>query len=396
MTDARLRQQLLAERVQANESWERVRHRLSRTGMTQQMIVSMDTALAMGMAILGRAVPAALPPRTTVYVPSGSAVRGETVDDTEELIVEDTDYIFTGDVEAETDDSCVGVWALGPFAKVEVKNCSFTGFRQGIVAQGHEVDEVPTEIGLLRVLDCEINGTLGQGIYASRCNAIRIRRNALVDCGEAGFLDHAIYIQSDCGLNNTIVDNCSFVNAGSHALQMRSGGTAVYNFVARCGIGLQLGGGDTPKVGGVNGTLAGNVICEGRDIPVDAGNRGIGVVVGNVNSVALASNLLWQNAGTGPCSLWLNGDGILGQPGVGVGLAYGANNRVLNWKWGYREDGTVTTYSSLDWESAMALPDTAPTLSLDTLLGSDWIAKLLSRQLNAALCNKAVLTQEPA
>lgn len=341
----------------------------------------------------GRPIPVPLPPRETVLVASGSGVWQQTTSSSAELIVENKDFIFTGNPALETNDSCVGVFALGPFAKVEVRNCSFTGFRQGVVAQGFEVAGVPTTIGVLRVVDSEINGTRGQGIYASRCDQVKIRRTHLVECGDSTLFDHAIYVQSDCGVDVLVAD-CAIVAAGSHAVQLRSGGTMHSNFIARCPLGLQVGLGNVPYPGGVFGSVYDNVIVEGKDIGPGL-PRGMGIILGNTNQTVLSNNLLWQNAGGDPASLWLNGDGVAGQPGVGVKNTTGSGNRVLNWKHGVRTDGVVTNYTSTTWGPNAAMPDTAPTLVLDTLLGPNWITRLLDRELTAFSCSQAVLNIAP-
>lgn len=342
----------------------------------------------------GRPIPDPnLPPRTRVEVATGSGVWQQTTNPNDILVVENKDFVFTGDISQETNDGCCGVFALGPFAEVRVSNCSFSGFRQGIVVQGFEVGGVPTFGGLLHVKDSEVYSTVKQGLYVSQYDEVKIRRTHFIECGESTLFDHAIYIQADCG-PDVLVADCAMVAAGSHAAQLRSGGTMHGNFVARCPIGLQVGVGNNPKPGGVYGSVYDNVVAEGVNI-TPALPRGMGFIVGNVNAVVMANNLCWQNAGNDPCSLWLNGDGVAGQPGVGVHNVTGHGNRVLNWKWGLRMDGVVTGFTSSAWGPSAPMPDTDPVLSLDALLGHDWINKLRYRELTAPQCISAVLGQVP-
>lgn len=321
----------------------------------------------------GRPTPWPLPPRTLVEVSSGSGFWLESLDTEEEVLLENYDFVFTGDRELETDESCCGVYVNGPVASVTVKNCSFSGFRQGIVLIGDS-----GEAGLLHVVDSEVYDTLAQGILADAVGKVKIRRNILAKCGEATADNHCILVKANCG-PDVIVADCALIEPGSHGAKLLSGGTLHRNLAARCSTAFQIGGGAVlPSFGGVFGSVYDNVAAEGDNVGGGV-NAGVGVKLANVNACQLINNLFWQNAGTSPVSLWLNGAGE-GAAGVGVKNVTGHDNRCLNWKWGYKPDGTVTAYSSTDWGPNSSRADAFDALALDTALGANWIDNLLARK----------------
>ena len=178
-------------------NWKRIEAAHAALGkvLSVPSVPPIDTRPPIEIGGPGRPQPTPLPPRETVLVPSGSGVHVSTSDTPATLLVENKDFIYTGDRTTEGADACCGVFALGPYAQVVIKNCSFKGFVQGVVVQGTAAGTV----GQLNVVDSEIVDVMGQGIYTYKIDRTIIRRNHLVDCGSPTILDHAIYIQGENG-----------------------------------------------------------------------------------------------------------------------------------------------------------------------------------------------------
>jgi hypothetical protein len=104
--------------------------------------------------------------------------------------------------------------------------------------------------------------------------------------------NHNAYIQVSCS-DLTFRGNIT-MRASSHGFQARPGGTVENNLVIDNPIGFSYGlveGSADPKLGGVTGIVAGNVIRDSGDISA-MNPRGIGIQVGNIKSAMIENNIL--------------------------------------------------------------------------------------------------------
>jgi Right handed beta helix region len=153
-----------------------------------------------------------------------------------------------------------------------------------------------------------------QGIYLEGVQGVLIEENAfdhngwnthpaLMGLAAPTLYNHNLHVQSNC-TDVTIRGNLS-VRAASHGIQARAGGTVTDNLVLENPVGLSFGlvpDSWDPKVGGVTGTVAGNVVRDGGDI--DATNaRGIGIQLGNIQSATVEGNILAHDSSMGTSSI---------------------------------------------------------------------------------------------
>lgn len=153
-----------------------------------------------------------------------------------------------------------------------------------------------------------------QGLYADGVKNLLIEENvfdhngwnsnpSLMDWAKPTIYNHNLHVQPTCDAV-TIRGNLS-TRASSHGIQARAGGFVTDNLVLDSPVGIAYGSvSDTwePKVGGVSGTVSGNVIADAGDI--DAANtRGIGLQLGNIQSAMVENNILAHDASAGTSSI---------------------------------------------------------------------------------------------
>lgn len=153
-----------------------------------------------------------------------------------------------------------------------------------------------------------------QGIYVEGAQGVLIEQNAfdhngwnthpaLKGLAIPTLYNHNLYVQSNCQ-DVTIRGNLS-TRAASHGIQARAGGTLTGNLVLDNPVGMSFGlvpDEWDPKVGGVTGTVAGNVVRDSGDIDV-TNARGIGIQLGNIQSATVEENILAHDSSAGTSSI---------------------------------------------------------------------------------------------
>jgi hypothetical protein len=183
--------------------------------------------------------------------------------------------------------------AHGTVRNITVEDCVIRWFRMGFEFDGCDGLAFRRNI----VTDCY--GTKSQGLYLDNCDNFAIEGNVFDRCGYSDhprlngafprvILNHAVYVQSDCGPG--IVTGNVFSRPSSHGCQLRGGGTLSGNAFIDCPI--------AGFVGQTASVMSGNLVVGGGDI----GNqpRGWGLQVNNCPA-AVADNLVVnKRAGVGP------------------------------------------------------------------------------------------------
>jgi hypothetical protein len=153
-----------------------------------------------------------------------------------------------------------------------------------------------------------------QGIYVEGVQGVLIEENmfdhngwntnpALLGTAPPTLYNHNLYVQSNCE-DVTIRGNLS-TRAASHGIQARAGGIVTGNLVLENPVGMSFGlvpDEWDPKVGGVKGTVAGNVVRDAGDIDV-TNARGIGIQLGNIQSATVEDNILAHDSSMGTSSI---------------------------------------------------------------------------------------------
>jgi hypothetical protein len=195
----------------------------------------------------------------------------------------------------------------------------FRGFADDLVIQGF--DGPFSDVTLLR---CEVLDTTSQGLYAEGATNLLISQSGFdrdgrvtADLTGRSMFTHDIYIQYDSGpatvWGNVITD------AGSHGIQMRSGGVLAYNYF----------GGDAIAaiVGAPGGSQYKNVVEQLADISPSM-PRGIGLGTtakfGTSDAQAIEFNFILDSLGHQPESIVLD---QVGANGIRAGLV--AHNTVV-------------------------------------------------------------------
>lgn len=203
-----------------------------------------------------------------------------------------------------------------------------------------------------------------QGAYMEGCDSALLEDNFFDNCGwidgdettrpstfgpnevPGNFFRRCLYVQNgDTGFvvrGNTM--------ARTDGMQLRGGGVAQTNLLLRLAIALQHGSGNTPDLGGVSGTVKGNVVLYGGDLSLyQFDGRGWGIVVGNTASLDCGYNIIAQNtqaSTTSPAAFRFNFDNGNGA-GVGcLGVNYHHN---VHWAWpgqGGNSFGSIGGYSN--------------------------------------------------
>jgi Right handed beta helix region len=154
----------------------------------------------------------------------------------------------------------------------------------------------------------------GQGGYIQNVKGFLFEENVVDKSGfpDPNYYKHALYIDNE-GMTGVVVRKNIFTEASSNGIYLRPGGTCEDNLVARCGISIELGGGDSwfANPGGVTAVVRNNVVLDGKDINATE-KRGWGMLMQNIASATIENNII---ANIGSCGFpfaieidgWSNG-----------------------------------------------------------------------------------------
>lgn len=127
-------------------------------------------------------------------------------------------------------------------------------------------------------------GMLVHGVDGFTLEENVIDHNGWINASDADNFNHNIYIKESC--TGCVIHGNIIARGSSHGLQARSGGDVTDNLFIDNPVHLSFGlvNGAPVFVGGVEGTVSGNVFIGGRDI--DGSPRGYAIEFGNIKPVA--------------------------------------------------------------------------------------------------------------
>lgn len=263
---------------------------------------------------------------------------------------------FTADA-YDGSNTCVGAQLLQPSSHVLIEDCMFEGYGVNLVFQGVGGRHSDFKLRRSVIVDAyAVHALAGhsQGLYANAVDGLLIEENVFDHNGwsesvagaGADIFSHNLYIDND----NTAVQvrGNLIADASSHGMQLRSGGSVVNNLFVRNSIALSVGGGNNPSPLGVEASVRGNVILDGKDI--DAANpRGWGMWFGNIASGLVTLNVIANNSlGSQPNVMTLDGQFVGDSgPGIGVHELTLVNNTMYNWGGGVLVMGDSTEITDI-------------------------------------------------
>jgi hypothetical protein len=165
------------------------------------------------------------------------------------------------------------------------------------------------------IVDAYSVNSASHGIYAEGVEGLRIEENVFDHNGwnthpnlagwgaEPKIDNHNVHVQVSCD-DVTIRGNLT-VRASSHGIDARAGGTVRGNLALENPVGLSFGlvtDKWDPKVGGVAGLVAGNVVRDAGDVDV-ANTGGIGIALGNIQSAMVEDNIVAHDQSMGSSSI---------------------------------------------------------------------------------------------
>ncbi|MCX5658232.1 MAG: hypothetical protein NTW19_00750 [Planctomycetota bacterium] len=199
-----------------------------------------------------------------------------------------------------------GIFALGNVDNLLIEDTSVRFFGNDLVVEQYDVNR-PDNLQVRRSIFTDAySATSGhsQGAYLDGINGILLEENLFdhngwndqVSGAVKTMYNHNIYMQSNNSGGAIIVKNNITTRASSHGLQARSGGTITGNLADENAIGLLVGGGDSPMVGGVVTSMTNNVVLESGDIGSDP--RGWGIDITNLKSGLISGNIIAHQKST--------------------------------------------------------------------------------------------------
>jgi hypothetical protein len=181
-----------------------------------------------------------------------------------------------------------------------IEGCLLEHFQQPIVLWG------PRDVVIRR---CVIVDSAKDGLYVTETKNLLLEENVIDSIGANSptIFQQGCYTDNEGNLD--IVLRGNLISNVSNGLHLRAGGLAEDNLFVRCGIAVQLGGGDSWQANpdGVHCQARRNVILDGED--VDPGNaRGWGFHLENIASATLEGNIVANlGAATFPVAFGLQG-----------------------------------------------------------------------------------------
>lgn len=144
------------------------------------------------------------------------------------------DHVVFHGLASTGDGDGVGVRWMMNSTDIRFVDCNITGFSDNMVFQGldpdTEYDIHDITISRCIVLDATGGGNKGQGIYATGVDRLLIEHSIFDDNGPSNIFSHNLYIAT--GNSNVEVRGNILTRAGSHGLQLRSGGVVDGNLIA--------------------------------------------------------------------------------------------------------------------------------------------------------------------
>jgi hypothetical protein len=195
-----------------------------------------------------------------------------------------------------------GLQYLRPGENLLIEDCAFRMYSSNIVVEGEGSGLRGLKIRRCVLADAYgLSGVYyGHGLYMYNAHNVVIEGNVIDRNGwengpglQASIYTHNIYIQQ---LNSNVTLRRNLIaRAGSHGVQLRSGGTIVDNVFVRNGISILVGGdaGTTNP----NNEVIGNVVLNGSDISSTA-PRGWGIDASHLPAITVRDNLIVQNNGS--------------------------------------------------------------------------------------------------
>ena len=198
----------------------------------------------------------------------------------------------------------VGINILGKSNGILVENCDVENY--GVNMNFQALFGPVTNVTIRRniVTDAWSSNAHAQGIYVSGVNNVTLNGNFLDHNGwnskisGAGptWFNHDAYISYND--TNVVVTDNVFAEAAGYGLQARSGGVVQGNVFINDPVGMSFGivTGANTTVGGVTGSITGNVFIGGGNI--GNVNEGGGMIVGNIKAGAgavISNNIFTQS-----------------------------------------------------------------------------------------------------
>ena len=181
-----------------------------------------------------------------------------------------------------------------------IEDCKFEGYSSNLVVQGYFGEIVNFRLRRSVIVDAFSTDSHAQGLYITEARDILIEENVFdhngwregVPGAEETIYNHNIYMSG--GNEGTIVIRGNiFANGSNEGVKMRSGGDCIDNLLVRNSIGITHGYAPGPvgiPAGGVYGTIANNVVLEGKD--TDDIAVGWGIDVGHCHTVSVTNNIV--------------------------------------------------------------------------------------------------------
>ena len=228
-----------------------------------------------------------------------------------------------------------GLRVVGGTDGLLVEDCSLDAFRNNISFDSWNGS--PRNVTIRRNV---ITDAHNSGIYASGVAGIRIEQNTLDHNGwnertSVGGVGHNIYLQPKT--TGVVVTGNTIARAGSHGLQARGGGTITNNLFYKNGIGMSFGlvNGGPIKVGGVSGTVSGNVFLGTRKINRPGRGWGFGMEIGNTRrdaNTTITNNIFAHSGESTSAAMYLAyGSNVSNAGSVGINDLTISNNIVYDW-----------------------------------------------------------------
>lgn len=215
------------------------------------------------------------------------------------------------------------------------EDCLIRGFSNNVNVQ--TISEA-APVRNIRLNGCVIadswsRDTHSQGLYADGVDGLTIENSVISSNGfnrerniSPTVFNHNLYISTRN--ENIVVRGNIIADASSHGIQLRCGGQIEDNLFLSNPISVLLGGGPTPREGGVVGRVRGNLIMHGRDMtPNDS--RGFGIDLTNIRSATVEGNILYSSVASDNTSAIM----VQGAASNSYGMAdlNLRNNKVVDW-----------------------------------------------------------------
>jgi hypothetical protein len=227
----------------------------------------------------------------------------------------------------------MGICWVGSGTYVLFEDLYVEGYATNVVLEGYITQTDGIAIRRCVFVDAYSTNSHSQGLYAYKANNLLIEECVFDHNGfkegvqAADIYNHNVYIQN--GSTGLVFRRNIVMDASSHGIQARPGGTVEGNFFARNAIQAMLGGGMDPDPAGSTGSFVRNVVIEAKDITPSI-PRGYGLDLMNLRSALVEDNVFAHQIATAaafPIGSWVGG----GPVGIGLTNVTIRNNIVYDW-----------------------------------------------------------------